>query len=585
MRMNILVLIGFIVITVFVNAGISAVIHVPADYPLIQQGIDAATDGDTVLVAPGTYFESIEFKGKDITVKSSGGAEATIIDGGNPTRNDIFSLVYFIAWEGPDSVLDGFTLTNGSGTPGYHGWFNGSAVFCQDSAPTLCNNIITKNSGLPNPCNSIVYCDHSSPIITNNKIIENLGFGAAGVYCTNASSPLVLGNDISKNSGLLGGRGVACYDSSPTIMNNRINENVGTAVGCWGYGCSPEITNNIIANNHYYGIRCSSGSSPVIQNNWIEGNKVDKGAGIRCEESSPLIMDNVIIGNTASDWGGGIGCWLNSSPVIVNNIIAGNSAKLGGGGISIGYCSAVIANNTITGNYCNSYGGGIDCDSYSTLTMVNTIVWNNQCSKSSEITLSGTCEFILSYSDVKGGKDKIYNPSGGEIVWGPGMIDADPLFVDAANEDFHITYNSPCRDTGDNSAVTELYDFEGDPRIAWNGTVDMGADEFYTHLYCVGDFTPGGSIEGKLLGLPGTPATGLFFGSGVLDPPLPTIWGNFHLQAPWRIYPLVPIPETGVLVIPETIPPRRPAPYDLPMQALIGLNPDSLTNLEVLEVR
>jgi hypothetical protein len=101
----------------------------------------------------------------------------------------------------------------------------------------------------------------------------------------------------------------------------------------------------------------------------------------------------------------------------------------------------------------------------------------------------------------------------------------------------------------------------------------------------MGDFTPGGSIEGKLVGLPGTSPVGLFLGSGILEPPISTMWGNFHLQAPWFLIPLVPISGNGILVLPATIPVTPPAPYDLPMQALIGLESDSLSNLYVLGVR
>src|SRR5436309_506423 len=57
-------------------------INIPADYPTIQAGINASSNGDTVLVAPGTYNENIDFKGKAITVTSSGGATSTIVDGG-----------------------------------------------------------------------------------------------------------------------------------------------------------------------------------------------------------------------------------------------------------------------------------------------------------------------------------------------------------------------------------------------------------------------------------------------------------------------------------------------------------------------
>ncbi|HEV2355066.1 MAG TPA: hypothetical protein VGR89_12540, partial [Puia sp.] len=58
-------------------------IHVPADQPTIQAGINAASNGDTVLVAPGTYKESINFSKKAITLMSSGGPSVTIIDGSN----------------------------------------------------------------------------------------------------------------------------------------------------------------------------------------------------------------------------------------------------------------------------------------------------------------------------------------------------------------------------------------------------------------------------------------------------------------------------------------------------------------------
>src|SRR5437762_13858813 len=78
-------------------------IHVPADKPTIQAGIIAAANGDTVLVAPGTYHENIDFQGKAITLVSEQGASTTIIDGGlaNP-------VVTFKTSEVNSSVLKGF---------------------------------------------------------------------------------------------------------------------------------------------------------------------------------------------------------------------------------------------------------------------------------------------------------------------------------------------------------------------------------------------------------------------------------------------------------------------------------------------
>jgi hypothetical protein len=112
----------------------------------------------------------------------------------------------------------------------------------------------------------------------------------------------------------------------------------------------------------------------------------------------------------------------------------------------------------------------------------------------------------------------------------------------------------------------------------------MGADEFYTDLYWTGDATPGGNVEIKLVGLPGTAPVGLGIGTGILDPHIPSMWGDWYLQFP-IIGPVdlgsITSPE-GVLIIPGTIPASPPPPYSLFMQALIGVE---LTNLSVLEVK
>ncbi|MGA7238047.1 MAG: hypothetical protein WBY44_20335 [Bryobacteraceae bacterium] len=84
-------------------------INVPADHPTIQGAITSASNGDTIMVAPGTYQENLNFLGKAITVTSSGGAAVTIIDGRGTD-----SVVRFGAKEGPTSVLNGFTLQHGN---------------------------------------------------------------------------------------------------------------------------------------------------------------------------------------------------------------------------------------------------------------------------------------------------------------------------------------------------------------------------------------------------------------------------------------------------------------------------------------
>jgi len=101
-----------IIITIIMlcPAAFAETIHVPGDYPTIQKAIDAAVNDDTVLVAPGTYVENIDFMGKAITVQSEKGPESTILDGGQQE-----AVVTFNSGEGYQSILDGFTVTNGDG--------------------------------------------------------------------------------------------------------------------------------------------------------------------------------------------------------------------------------------------------------------------------------------------------------------------------------------------------------------------------------------------------------------------------------------------------------------------------------------
>jgi len=163
------------------------------------------------------------------------------------------------------------------------------------------------------------------------------------------------------------------------------------------------------------------------------------------------------------------------------------------------------------------------------------------------------------------------------------MIDSDPLYVDVANDDYHLTYQSPCKDTGDNTAVTELTDFEGDSRIA-NGAVDMGADEFYTHLYYTGDATPGGTFTLNFIDIPGTTPVIIWISLSVLEPPFYSKkYGYFYLKPPLlpEIYlGVIPTP-TGVLSFSQPLGPNFPI-MDIPMQALIG---KKLSNLCVMEVK
>jgi hypothetical protein len=274
---------------------------------------------------------------------------------------------------------------------------------------------------------------------------------------------------------------------------------------------------------------------------------------------------------------------MQSSPDVTNNVFTGNEAK-SGGGLSCWTSFPTVVNNTLCENTAD-YGGGLWCSYFSQPQITNTIFSKNNGTVGPHIWIGNISIVFISHSDVVGGKSTIHVESG-TLNWGSGMIDADPLFEDDGTLDYHLTYPSPCRDAGDNTAFSEPMDFEGDPRIAY-GTVDMGSDEFYTHLYWRGDATPGKAVELKFVGLPDTMPVALCIGTGVLDDPIPTPWGDWW-NLWWLAFPIlgpldlgsIPSPG-GVYVLTSTIPSDFPAPYTIPMQAFVG---NSLTNLSTMKV-
>jgi hypothetical protein len=210
-------------------------------------------------------------------------------------------------------------------------------------------------------------------------------------------------------------------------------------------------------------------SSPVVTACIFTSNTTACGGGIYNYHSSPTITGCTFSVNSASMRGGGIYNDANSSPVVANCIFSANSAADQGGGMYNNDSSPSLTNCTFSSNTA-AYGGGM-CNYRSSPTVNNCILWDSDSEIYNVISTP-----LISYSDVRRG------------YVGEGNIDADPLFVDPAAGDFHLSPGSPCLDAGDNALVPDWLttDFEGDPRIAARGNnianiaiVDMGADENY----------------------------------------------------------------------------------------------------------
>ena len=253
--------------------------YVPDDFPTIQAAIDssAVVNGDTVIVRAGTYVENINFLGKAITIRSELGPDFTVIDGKNGVYPNL-SVVTFENGEGLDSVIDGFTITNGEGYITFLGDSLGGGIFCFQASPTIKNNIVCHNE--------------------LQKFTGGWTSGG-GIYCNQAA--LIENNIIHSNSvgGKGSGGGLGCGGSC-RIENNIINNNSAGYGGGGGIACSgfAVIEGNMLYGNTDCGISCRDFST--LTNNTLFGNF---GPGIRVSQftAQPEIKNTILWNNNGPE--------------------------------------------------------------------------------------------------------------------------------------------------------------------------------------------------------------------------------------------------------------------------------------------
>ncbi|MCZ6543319.1 MAG: right-handed parallel beta-helix repeat-containing protein [Planctomycetota bacterium] len=247
-------------------------------YCSIQTAIDNAVDTDEVVVAAGTYFESINFLGKAIWLHSSDGAEVTVIDG-----TGFFHVVQCVSSEGPDTILDGFTITGG----------HANGVCCG-----------------PDSLGGGMYNEDSSPTVINCTFDENAAARGGGMYNFD-SSPTVANCTFNGNSVAGAGGGMYNRSSSPTITNCTFSGNSVTDIGGGG------------------GMFNFDGSSPTITNCTFSGNVAfTSGGGITNSSLSiPTITNCTFSGNVAGSAGEAIYSFSSGSATVTNCIVWGNGFR------------------------------------------------------------------------------------------------------------------------------------------------------------------------------------------------------------------------------------------------------------------
>ncbi len=535
---------GTAILTVLAGCGaggggqaLAADLLVPSAFTSIQAAIDASTDQDVIVLAPGQYAEQLELVGRSLTIRSSTGnpADVTIgIQGGGTIAK---------ITDSPNVKFQGVTLRGGRGERGLICGSNGSitifagailgtssgieldqcvvrdntadlggAFFLSGGSLTIRRSTIADNGNVPSPGRTasvgavLRTCDRSAPatILIEDSVLTGNGDLSEGLDCISPSNgvltvrrtrfednfgaviqPLGLTDVTVEDSEFIGNGGVrspitialASGDVRLTVTGTRFESNEGDSAGDI-FVATPAFSNSEIKVTNCTFINSRNSSIIYTQDQGGSG-----------------VFDRNEFRGSASI---GIGVFASGgTTVISNSLFVGNVE-----GVFVANASepatTTIANCTIVGNL--NMGIRLDALITGTLNVRNTIVTGNAVQQIGAPLIPIGQTISVERSIVQGGY-----PGAGNLTVSPGFVNGTGV-----NGDYRLLSTSPAIDAGDNAAVPSpvgtsvALDLDGNPRLAdapavadsglgGAPVVDIGAYEFTASTGCVADFDNSGS--------------------------------------------------------------------------------------------
>lgn len=459
-------------------------------YTDLSMAINSTTSGQ-IWVAQGTYFPTTDLNGQ------------IPIDAKLNTFKLKLNIAIYGGFSGIETNLNQRNWTNYptilSGNIGDENLYTDNVIhvfsceYVNLNSTTILDGLTIKGgyaklaNGFGNEKGGGIYVNQTSSgsFIVKNCIVEEnyaIGYGG-GLYVFN-SNPIIE-NCIFRNNKAFQGGGMYLEYTKAIINNCHIDNNIADNFPTSGYS---SLTGE--------GICIGSYSSPTISNNSITNNfaKNEGGAFVNDSNYEVLFTNNIVSGNKSGDGGA---LFLGWTTYCFNNLFFNNQATRYGGAIYMDYDPnrSQFINNTVVQNSAASQGGGLYITGANP-DVTNSLFYNNTSPIGSQIKAingNGNWSPDFRYCDIQGGLTNIVT-SGNVIVY-QDNIDVNPLFTDAANNNFHLQSTSTLINAGTtNSAIITATwpranggvinfpntDLDGYQRIL--NTIDIGAYEFGNSL-------------------------------------------------------------------------------------------------------
>jgi predicted outer membrane repeat protein len=485
----------------------ASVIHIPADQPTIAAGLAAASPGDMLLLADGSYHEHGMIITLPVTIASEHGPGYSGIYGDSAGR---------IFWvEGADGVVfSGLTVRGGLSD-------FGAAVYADSANITIDNCVFTDNHATSE--GGALFLNRGTATLTSTNIVTNSAAYGGGGAVVNAADGDFTFCHFGNNEALWGG-GVAVYHPGATPVFDYCTFQENHAVGtepygggayCWNYA-APTFTNcDFIDNTSEYGggglmsdeecqltvTLCTFTGNSAIYGGGIEtwwtrggsvtgceftGNTAQDGGGVLHEQSQNLpFTDCTFTDNVATGSGGGFSL-LTSSPGPSDCTFTGNSAEFGGG-ILVQYCTTpLVSGCTFIGNTAE-YGGAITIDTCDSPAVADCTAAENTADYGGAIAITGCSTPSLSRSTLVRNRGNVFG--GGIAIEVGTTLSVDRSIIAFSTAGEAIASDGPTV----NCATTAVYGNAGGDWVGCIAGQETGNNNIATDpLLCgilTGDYT------------------------------------------------------------------------------------------------